>query len=131
MTTYCRIVKSFERNVFQRYVNKYCRFYGVCCALYYITAVIVVFGTLLLPQPFPTLAEYPFRVDYEPLRSIIYVHQSIAGFQVASNICINILGVLLLLFASARFDILSLELSHVTSVDELVCCLKKYLIVRK
>jgi len=77
-------------------------------------------------QTFPTLAEYPFDVFYQPLKTIIYIQQSISGIIIAGQLCTNILMGLLLWFASARFEILIEELEKVTNIYEVYKCIKKH-----
>ncbi|XP_076763150.1 uncharacterized protein LOC143430660 [Xylocopa sonorina] len=127
----CVNADAFERRVFQRYVDKYSTFYGLSAMWFYATACIVIFATLFISDPFPTNAEYPFRVDFEPLRSIIFVHQAIVGFQCAAHICMNIFYALLLLFAAARFEIVMIELSAINDFLSLIKCIKRYQTVKR
>ncbi|CAL7939838.1 unnamed protein product [Xylocopa violacea] len=126
MTYCCEKARSYERRVFQRYVDKYSAFYGISAIWIYVTASIVVVGTLFLTDPFPTNAKYPFAVNFEPVRSIIFVHQALVGMQCAAHASIAVLCALLLLFSAARFEILRLELRAVTDVASLIICIKKY-----
>nr|XP_033339134.1 uncharacterized protein LOC117227743 [Megalopta genalis] len=126
-----RNAKPYERRVFQRYVDTYSKFYGLIVISYYVSSMVVVFGSIFLPQPFPTVSEYPFRVDYEPVRTIIFVHQAFAGFQCAAAISLTMFTALLLLYAAARFEILMIDMQRATSVDALIVCMKKYHIVTR
>nr|XP_033339130.1 uncharacterized protein LOC117227739 [Megalopta genalis] len=121
----------YERCVFQRYVDMYSKFYGLAVLWIYTIAVVFIFGSIFLPQPFPLLSEYPFRVDYEPLRTIIFVHQAIFSFQCSAAISINMFAALLLLYASARFEILMIDMRKATSVHALVECLEKFHMVTR
>ncbi|XP_076173372.1 uncharacterized protein LOC143149689 [Ptiloglossa arizonensis] len=130
MTDYCQRAKFYERRVFQQYLDTYSTFYGVCATWFYTSASVVVMGTFFLSQPFPTPAEYPFPVDYEPLRTIVFLHQSVVGIQCAASMCINVFCALLILFAAARFEILMVEMRAVRDVRALIKCVKKYYHVR-
>ncbi|XP_078047231.1 uncharacterized protein LOC144475317 [Augochlora pura] len=123
--------KSYERRVFQRYVDTYSKFYGLTVLWYYVSPLVVVFGTIFLPQPFPTVSEYPFRVDYEPVRTIIFIHQAFVGFQCSAAVSVNIFAALLILYAAARFEILMMDLREANSIDALVLSVKKYHVVTK
>ncbi|CAK9809316.1 hypothetical protein ANTPLA_LOCUS6120 [Anthophora plagiata] len=123
--------KPFEKNVFQRYIDKYSLFYGLCTAWFYLTAIIMILGSPLISEPFPTNAVYPFPVNYEPLRSIIFIHQTFAGIQCAANASTNIMFAFLLLFATARFELLMLELSNVEDNETLIKCMKEYFVLRR
>ncbi|XP_076380239.1 uncharacterized protein LOC143259915 [Megalopta genalis] len=116
----------YERYVYQRYVHTYSKFYGLTVIWYYVSPLVVVFGSILLPQPFPAVSEYPFRVDYEPVRTIIFIHQTLVGFQCSASVSLNMFAALLILYAAARFEILTIDLREAASVDALVVCVKKY-----
>ncbi|XP_050586348.1 uncharacterized protein LOC126920277 isoform X2 [Bombus affinis] len=126
MKSCCKEANSYERQVFQRYVDKYAVYYAASAAWFYWCGAIVPIGTFFLPDPFPTNAEYPFPVDFEPVRSIIFLQQSLVGMQCSSLLCTNIFCALLLLFAAARFEILMTEIRAANSVKSLIKCVKKY-----
>ncbi|XP_012152307.2 uncharacterized protein LOC105664056 [Megachile rotundata] len=127
----CKNAKPYERSTYQRYVDKYSMFYGVSTIWFYVTALIISTGTLFIPQPFPTNAEYPFPVHYQPLKSIIFLHQSFLLLQCSAHVCINTLCALLMLFAAARFEILKIKLRKVRTSRDLIDCVKTYYIVRR
>ncbi|XP_053997444.1 uncharacterized protein LOC128886511 [Hylaeus anthracinus] len=131
MVDYCAKARSYERFVLQRYVNKYSTFYGVSATWFYLTATVVVVGSLFVDQPFPTEAEYPFPVNFMPLRTTLFIHQAFVGLQCAAIVCMNMFAALLLLFAAARFEILMLELRSVQDIGTLIQCIRKYYHVRK
>jgi len=119
-------MKPHEEIVIQRYIDKYAIFYGVFILVFYLTSVGYAIIPLLIQQPFPSMSEYPFNVYYEPLKTILYLHQVIVGFIVSGHLCLNIFISLLLWFASARFEILIEELRAVTNVYQLINCIKKH-----
>lgn len=131
MTACCEKAKSYEREVFQRYVKKYSMFYGMSAAWFYATAISMVVGTLVVSEPFPTNAVYPFLVNFQPVKGIIFVHQALAGVQCAAHVCVSIFFALLLLFAAARFEILMIELRTVTDIAGLIRCVRKYGTLRR
>lgn len=77
-------------------------------------------------QIFPTIAEYPFDVFHQPLKTIIYLHQSVAAILVTGQLCTNIFMALLLWYTSARFEMLDEQLGKVTNVYEVYKCIKKH-----
>ncbi|XP_076621672.1 uncharacterized protein LOC143342074 [Colletes latitarsis] len=131
MTEYCANAKPYERSVLQQYVDKYSKFYGTAATWFYTTVIAFVIGTLFISQPFPVDAEYPFPVDYEPLRTTIFLHHSYVGLQCASIVCTNVFAALLLLFAAARFEISMVEFRAVHDVETLRQCVQKYYRVRR
>ncbi|XP_076656699.1 uncharacterized protein LOC143361300 isoform X3 [Halictus rubicundus] len=126
ITVSLKNAKSYERNVYQRYVDTYYKFYGLTVMWYYMSATVVIVGSIFLPQPFPTISEYPFRVDYEPVRIVVFLHQAIVGFQCSASVSMNMFAALLLLNAAARYEMLMTDLREATSVDALIACVKKY-----
>ncbi|XP_043251703.1 uncharacterized protein LOC122396969 [Colletes gigas] len=126
MTDYCAKAKSYERRILQQYTNKYSMFYGVSATWFYLTAIAFIFGALFIEGAFPVDAEYPFPVNYEPMRTMIFLHQALVGLQCAAIVCVNMFAALLLLFASARFEILMANLRAVESIETLIECIQKY-----
>ncbi|XP_076284113.1 uncharacterized protein LOC143210806 [Lasioglossum baleicum] len=126
ITVSIKDAKSYERNVYQRYVDTYYKFYGLTVMWYYMSATVVIVGSIFLPQPFPTISEYPFDVDYEPVRIVIFMHQAIVGFQCSAAVSLNMFAALLLLAAAARYEMLMIDLREANSVDALIACVKKY-----
>ncbi|XP_078051926.1 uncharacterized protein LOC144478081 [Augochlora pura] len=98
---------------------------------YYAATLGVNIGSFLSPQPFPTVSEYPFRVDYEPVRTIIYVHQVFVGIQCSAAVSVNMFAAFLILYAAARFEILMIDLREAVSVDSLIACVKDYYVVTR
>ncbi|XP_018396151.1 PREDICTED: putative odorant receptor 69a [Cyphomyrmex costatus] len=124
MENYIQQAKSEERNIFQRYINKCKLFYGTTMCLITMTAIIMWFGPLVLNQPFPIEVEYPFDVNKQPLRTIIYLHHIIVVYQSRVQVCSNIFVALLLWFIAARFDILSQKFQKITSTSEFIICIQ-------
>ncbi|XP_076656707.1 uncharacterized protein LOC143361303 isoform X2 [Halictus rubicundus] len=126
ITVSVKNAKSYERNVYQRYVDTYYKFYGLTAMWNYMSAMVVIVGSIFLPQPLPTISEYPFRVDYGLVRIVIFLHQAIVGLQCSASISLNMFAALLLLYAAARYEILMIDLRESTSIDALIACVKKY-----
>ncbi|XP_011639242.1 uncharacterized protein LOC105428558 [Pogonomyrmex barbatus] len=111
---FCDFMKPHEEIVIQRYIDKCVIFYGFSLFIFYFFTLITI--TLLPPvlhQPFPTLAEYPFDVIQQPLRTIIYMQQSLTGILVSGQLCTSVYIAFILWFTSARFEILCEELRNV------------------
>ncbi|XP_076221414.1 uncharacterized protein LOC143174292 isoform X1 [Nomia melanderi] len=127
LTASCGNMRTYEKRVFQRYVDKYSKFYGLTVTWFYLCAIMIILGPLLQStQTFPTISEYPFPVDYMPVKIIIFLHQSVVGFQCSSSVSANVFGGLLLLYTAAKFEILMIDFRAATTVDALTDCLKKY-----
>ncbi|XP_014471744.1 PREDICTED: uncharacterized protein LOC106742902, partial [Dinoponera quadriceps] len=106
------------------YVNNYKRVYGIYTVWCYLTAIGVICGPLLLPQQLPTHAKYPFSVEQHPVKSIIYLHQSIVGLQAAAGLCIQVNLAILLFYSSVRFDLLAQKIRNITNEHELDTCIQ-------
>lgn len=127
MKNFCDFMKPYEEVIIQRYIDKCIIFYGASIfTFYFITFVTITVIPPAMHQPFPTLSEYPFDVSYQPLKTIIFIQQSMSGIITSAQLCMNIFMALLLWFATAKFDILIEELRNVTNVYELIMCIKKH-----
>lgn len=115
---------SEEQNVFQRYVDKCKLFYGMTMSGLTVTLIAMIFGPLLLTQPFPIEVEYPFYVDKQPIKTILYLHHAMAVYQSYVQVCGNIFVALLLWFVAARFEILCDNFRKVTNISEFLTCLE-------
>lgn len=124
METFCKRANEKTNITLQHYVDKYKYIYGIYIFWCYFTAIGVICGPLLLPQRFPTHAKYPFSVEQYPIMCIIYLHQSIVGLQAAAGLSIEINIVILLLYSSARLDLLGQKVRNVTSEHELDICIQ-------
>ncbi|XP_011053781.1 PREDICTED: uncharacterized protein LOC105145717 [Acromyrmex echinatior] len=126
MENFCQLIKPHEEATIQQYISKCVYFYGGSMLWLYLSAVFVITGPITLDQPFPTNAEYPFVIYQQPLKSIIFMHQSFVCLQASAQLCINIFMALLLWTTSARFELLVKELRTVTNVHGLVQCIRQH-----
>lgn len=128
MIRFSELIKPDEDIIIQRYIDKCIIFYGGSLLTLYLATIIVyiIAMPIITHQPFPSLAEYPFNVYYQPLRSIIYMQQIAVGIHIAAQLCTNIYMAFLLWLSSARFEILTGELRKTTNVYHLVKCIRKH-----
>lgn len=124
MEDYIQQAKLEEKNIFQRYIKKCKLFYTTTMCWITITAIIMIFGPFLLSQPFPIEVEYPFDVDKQPLKTIIYLHHALVVYQSRVQVCSNVFIALLLWFVAARFEILSQKFQKITSITEFIICVQ-------
>ncbi|XP_011705510.1 PREDICTED: uncharacterized protein LOC105460706, partial [Wasmannia auropunctata] len=127
LENFCNVMKAHEEVIVQRYIDKCIIVYGISMFTFYLVTFVII--TLVPPithRPFPILAEYPFNVSYQPLKTIIFIHQSMIGIMMAAQLSTNIFMALLLWFASIRFEILSEELKKATDLYSLFQCIKKH-----
>ncbi|XP_014477089.1 PREDICTED: odorant receptor 49b-like [Dinoponera quadriceps] len=123
---YCKRAKPEEREVFHRYIYS-CKsvYVGSVCA-FTVTGLLLIISPLVEPHPFPVDIEYPFYVDYQPVKTIIYLHHILLLYQSYTQVCSNIFVALLLWFVSARCDILSDRFRAVTKFEELHACVTEH-----
>ncbi|XP_076283629.1 odorant receptor 13a-like [Lasioglossum baleicum] len=126
MEEFCEHATEKENAVLQRHVDRYKYVHGVYTLWCFLTTVFVICGPLYSPQAFPTHAKYPFPVEEQPLRSIIFFHQSLVGFQASAGMAIDAQVALLLRYATARFEILAMKLERVQSESQLNACILEH-----
>lgn len=127
MIRFSELIKSHEDVVIQRYIDKCIIYYaGSLLTLYLASIIYIIVIPIAMHQSFPTLAEYPFNVYYQPLRTIVYMQQVTVGIHVIAQLCTNIYMAFLLWLSSARFEILTEELRKITNVYHLAKCIRKH-----
>ncbi|XP_012058894.1 PREDICTED: uncharacterized protein LOC105622069 [Atta cephalotes] len=113
----------YEKNIYQRYIDRCAMFYMSSTAAVFLGAGIgVIVPLTAADQIFPTEAKYPFNVEHEPIKTIIFVHQFIAVWQCFSTVCIGSFISLFIWFAAARFEILSQQFRMVTDIYDITQC---------
>lgn len=123
---YCKHAKPKERNVFQQYIDSCKSVYIYSMCTFTVTTLLLILSPIVEPQQFPIDIEYPFSVDYQPLKTIIYLHHILIIYQSYTQVCSNVFIALLLWFVSARFDILSSRFRAVTEFAELRACIEEH-----
>lgn len=119
--------KPHEELLYQRYVDKCAMFYASSTASVFFGACITIIGPLLaVDQIFPTDAKYPFDVEYEPVKSIIFLHQFVTIWQCFSIVCVGNYIAFFIWFAAARFEILSQQFRTVTDVHGVIICIQQH-----
>nr|XP_012233382.1 PREDICTED: odorant receptor 4-like [Linepithema humile] len=83
-------------------------------------------GPIVLDEPLPAYAEFPFDVSHQPLRAITYIHQIIVGLYIAAHLSVNAFMAFLLWLASARLKLLIEELRIITNIYDFIKCIKKH-----
>ncbi|XP_047366299.1 odorant receptor Or2-like [Vespa velutina] len=126
MDNFCNNADDQERSILQRTVER-CKFVHVTYTMgCYLTAVIIVCGPLYTNQNFPTDAKYPFQTERHPIKEIIFLHQTLVGFQASAGLTIDCQVALLLWYVGAKYEILAEKLKRIKNENELNTCLKKH-----
>ncbi|XP_026674805.1 uncharacterized protein LOC113465144, partial [Ceratina calcarata] len=92
----------------------------------YLLVVVTIIGAIVTPGAMPNNAVYPFRIDYEPVRTIISINHCIVGFQCAAHLNLNIQTALLIFFSAARFEILMIKMRNVNDTALLAMYMTQY-----
>ncbi|KAL6263895.1 hypothetical protein P5V15_003976 [Pogonomyrmex californicus] len=127
MENFYAVIKPHEKAIIQReYVDKYAKFYGFCISLFYMSLFGLFVGPIVLDEPLPAPADFPFDASHQPLRAITYIHQIVVGLYIAAHLCVNAFMALLLWLASARFKLLIEELRTITNMYDFSKCIEKH-----
>lgn len=127
MEKFCTLIEPREEAIVRReYVDKYAPFYGFCIASFYTTLFALFVGPVVLDQPFPAQADFPFDASRQPLRAIVYIHQIIVGLLIAAHLSVNALMALLLWLVSARFRLLVEDMRTIADIYDFTKCIEKH-----
>ncbi|XP_043461700.1 uncharacterized protein LOC122498154 [Leptopilina heterotoma] len=110
----------------QNYANKYGMLHTFFIISNYMGSLVVILGPLFMSSRFPTDAKYPFSVDSEPIKYLIYAHQTLCGFQVSAAMSVDCLVGYLLWFVAARFDLLSRDFRSAKTEKEFYLCVQNH-----
>ncbi|XP_026830248.1 uncharacterized protein LOC105283053 isoform X2 [Ooceraea biroi] len=125
MEMFCKQADDKTYETLQRYVDNNKYVYGIYCLWSYLTTTFVICGPLIFPQQeFPTDAKYPFSVEEHPVKSMIYLHQSVVGLQAAAGMCMDCNIAMFLFYSAARLEILAQKMCNVMDEHELNKCIK-------
>ncbi|KAK0158660.1 hypothetical protein PV328_009636 [Microctonus aethiopoides] len=108
-----------ELTVLQKYVNKCWIFQGFMTCSYYLISIGVITGPIFLPQKFPCDAVYPFPIDSIIISTIVYLHQSIVGFQCSAGMALDCQAAVFLWYISARLEILAKQMKNINNFKDL------------
>ncbi|KAL2723011.1 odorant receptor 30a-like [Vespula maculifrons] len=127
MENFVKRANPLEKSILQNYVNRCAVFHLTTTIGFYVICSGLILGPAILSQPFPTFAKYPFQVDSHPIYDIVYFQQAFVGMLAAVGGTIDCQAAVLLWFASARFEILCIELTRFIDLFDLNCCIRKHL----
>nr|AZQ24907.1 odorant receptor [Aphidius gifuensis] len=126
MENFVKNSKNNDRKILVNYVKRVSVPMIVFNFLSISACVGVICGPLVLDQPFPTEAKYPFSVDKHPVFDLIFLHQAIAGFQCGSIGAIDCQVALLLWYMVARLDMLTFQLKNINKLSDLKNCVRTH-----
>ncbi|KAF3054650.1 Odorant receptor 269 [Nylanderia fulva] len=127
MENFCALIKTREEEIVQQnYIDKCANFYGFCISSFYMSVFALFVGPIVLDQPLPAPAEFPFDASRQPLRAITYLHQVVVGLQIAAHLSVNAFMAFLLWLASARFKLLIEDLRTIANIYDFMKCIEKH-----
>nr|AQN78447.1 olfactory receptor 45 [Meteorus pulchricornis] len=126
MESYVRDAAPAEREIFLHYTKSRGIIHVIYLSYALSTSMGVIMGPLILPQPLPSDAKYPFRVDKHPLFDIIYIQQSIVGIQITSMGGIDCQMALMLWYIIVRLKVLQTEIRNIKNANEFSICIQKH-----
>lgn len=127
MENFCASIKAYEEAIIQRnYIDKCANFYGFCITSFYTSLFALFVGPILLDDPLPAPADFPFDASRQPLRAITYIHQIVVGLYIAAHLCVHAFMALLLWFTSAKFKLLVEDLRTITNIYDFIKCIEKH-----
>lgn len=126
MENFCALKPHEEAIVRREYIDKYSSFYGFCISSFYTSLFGLFVGPIVLDEPLPAPADFPFDASHQPLRAITYIHQIVVGLMIAAHLCVNAFMALLLWLTSARFKLLTEELLAMTNIYDFAKCIEKH-----
>ncbi|XP_029660136.1 uncharacterized protein LOC115233723 [Formica exsecta] len=119
---------AYEKEVYQRYVDKCKVFYAGSTMVIFFTGIVLIITPLIMPdQILPIEAKYPFDVKHEPMKTIVFLHQTIVICQAFSNVCHCSLIGLFIWFTTARFEILSHQFRRVTGIYDIIAGIRQHI----
>lgn len=127
MEEFVRSCRDAERRVLQSYVDKCWKFYAAVTVMNYLASVPVIFGPFVFPhQRMPTFAVYPFSIDSGMSMYLVFIHQSIVGFQTSAGLTIDCQVALMMWYAGARLEILAEEMKNSCSLRDFGWFVRKH-----
>lgn len=118
--------KLHERQIIQKYINRYAVFTAIVGISYILTAITFSCGPLFLSISLPMEAWYPFPTDNFHTRSILYILQVFAILQTGFCITVDFLIAMFFWYSTARLEIVGQELKQITHERQLKKCIQKH-----
>nr|UEN71243.1 olfactory receptor 60 [Gregopimpla kuwanae] len=126
MMDFVNLASPKERAILECYMDKCSGFHATITIMYYMTAACIICGPLILPQPFPTNAIYPFPVSSPLVKFAIYIHQGFVGFQCSTGLTLDFQSAVLLWYSGARLELLAKEAQMIENKREFRTFIKKH-----
>ncbi|XP_067210328.1 odorant receptor 23a-like [Linepithema humile] len=123
---FIKISKDHERNMIQKYTDRYMTFILIVATSFVVAAITVICEPLVLPMEFPINVWYPFSTK-PPLRKfIIYNLQIFVIAHTVSCLGVDVMIAVLLFYPTAKLEILASEIEQATNEIQVISCIRKH-----
>ncbi|XP_057328348.1 uncharacterized protein LOC130669446 [Microplitis mediator] len=126
MEIFIKNADALEKKYLLKYIKKSGLFHVFGSLSVWAVCLSYIIEPILLSHSYPTDTAYPFVVESQVLRTILYLQQIIALIFVGAALIIDFQVATLLWFTCVRFEVLSHYFREVSNETELVTCIKKH-----
>lgn len=121
-----KISKDCERNILQKYVDRYMMFVSAVATSFIMAGITVISAPLFLPLEFPTDVWYPFSTEPLLRKFILYIMQIFTAAHTVFCLGVDIMIAVFLFYSTARLEMLSLEIQQASDENVLISCIRKH-----
>ncbi|XP_046422438.1 uncharacterized protein LOC124180736 [Neodiprion fabricii] len=126
MTTFVSNATDQELAVIRFYVKKCSLLHTMVMAVIFPGGVVYLLAPIVLPQPLPIKAAYPFSIEPFWIWALLYGLNVVIALQVSSALFMSLIFVVLTWFTAARFDILNTEIQRASNLNEVNKCVLRH-----
>ena len=126
VTSYVESAEKSEKDVLQKYVDRYIPFFMFAGGSFLLAAVMFSCGPFIMATTLPANAWYPFSIDVFWIRFILYSLQILVIFQSVLNITVNYTIAMMLWYCTARLEILGRKIESAACKYELGLCIEEH-----
>ena len=123
---YVESAEKSEKDVLQKYVDRYISFFIFVGSMFLIAAVIFWCGPLIMGTTLPSEAWYPFSIDVFWIRFILYFLQILAISQAVLSITVYYMIAMMLWYCTARLEMLGRKIKSADCNNELGLCIEEH-----
>ena len=124
--SYIESAEKSEKDVLQKYVDRYIPFFIIVGSSVLIGAIGFSCGPLIMDTALPVDAWYPFSIDVFWIRFILYSLQILAIFQTGLTFTVNYMIAMMLWYCTARLEMLGRKIKNAGSNYELRLCIREH-----
>nr|AQN78450.1 olfactory receptor 48 [Meteorus pulchricornis] len=126
MEDYVRNASMDEKRILLYFTKKCGKVHASLLLGALVTVLGMIMEPLVLPQPFPAEAKYPFPVNTFPMFGIIYFQHAVTGIQVVCMAAIDCQMAMMLWYIVVRLKILKERTRKITNAYEFSMCVRQH-----